>query len=433
MVYYCAMTFARASSLLLAFSLVACGGDETPASDGGAGLPDGGIAPGPSEGCGSVRLTSYEVFAGGWCEFPRDLPVLPAFVREGMTAAIAQPYAGGAFDGPEGEACGECWEITSTTTTEVVMITDLCPNAGNPLCQGSHFHIDLASEAAGVLMAGGLDEGAARRVPCPIDGNVHVLVNDDNISYLRVAFVNHRIAIRTAELRAAGAGAPADAPWIALNHSGGAWEAASDVPLDRGGEGVVFRLTSALGETFTSETLVPAHPESGSTFDLGAQFDDVAAPSGGVCEYVPTGVIYDDSWGGIDMVRWMINPWGEAEMGFFGEVSDGCHDDSASCLRLERFGQFSGVHLFYRGSFATESFSTLRVRMRADMPGEVQIAPSNDGERCLEQRFDVGPDWSEAVIDVTTACAGLPRINAVTIDNPGPRIELTLDDIRFEP
>lgn len=434
------MKLANACLVSLSLTLLACGGGGgDPAPDGGAGrpdgsvgLPDGSVSPGPAEGCGSVRLTRYDVFAGGWCEFPRDLPVLPSFVRDGMTAAIAQPYAGGAFDGDEGEACGECWEITSTTTTRVVMITDLCPNEGNPLCQGSHFHIDLASEAADTLMAGGLDEGAARRVPCPIEGNIHVLVNDDNLAYLRVAFVNHRVGIRSVELRGVGAGAPADTPWVALNRSGGAWEAHSELALDRGGEGVVFRLTSALGETFTSEAIVPAHPPSGTTFDLGVQFEELAAPGGGACEYTPSGVVYEDGWGGIDEVRWMMNPWGEAEMGFFGEVTDGCFGGSASCLRLERFGMFSGVHIFYRGAIPTESFSTLRLRLHASEPGEILVAPSMDGERCVEQSVAVGPEWTEAVIDVTTACAALPRINAVTLDNPGSLVALTLDDIVFE-
>ncbi|MEZ4336204.1 MAG: hypothetical protein R3B82_06210 [Sandaracinaceae bacterium] len=236
--------------VLLGLSTLGCDSSAPPARDGGMALP-------PGEGCNSVRLTSYEVFAGGWCEVPRDLPVLPAFVREeGLTAAMAEPFAGGYYGGELGEACGECWEIDTLTATRTVMVMDLCPNEGNPLCQGGHFHIDLASEAASILMAGGLDEARARRVPCPVEGSVQVYVNDENYSYLRLAFVNARVPVRRAWVRSTAPGSPE----IALRRSGGAWEAADDTPLDRGGEGVTFIVESVQGERLEVERGDPAHP-----------------------------------------------------------------------------------------------------------------------------------------------------------------------------
>ena len=414
----------------LAVATAACDGDPPPPGTDGGPPPgtDGGVAPPPGEGCNSVRLTNYVVGGQGWCEFPRDLPMLPAFVRdEHLTAAIAEPFNGSSFGGEPGESCGECWEVDSLTDTRVVMITDLCPNEGNPLCQGAHFHLDISSEASEVLNAGFLDEGSARRVPCPVDGNIHLYVNDDNISYLRVAFVNHRVPIRSATFRSTVPGSPT----IALRRSGGAWEALDEMVLDRGGEGITFTLTSAEGQTVESTVVVPTHPPMGSTFDLGVQLDELSPPSGGACEFVPPGVIFDDAFGGIDLVRWMINPWGEAESGFFGPTEEGCRD--GACLLVETLGQWSGFHLFYRGAFPPSTFTRLVMQVSADVPGEIQIAPSHEGERCEMTRVAVGPGFQEVTIDLATVCGGLPLLNAVTIDNPSEAtLALRLDDVRFE-
>lgn len=126
--------------------------------------------------CASVRLTYYTAASGGWCEFDRTLPILPSFVREGMTVAVAEPYNGSSYGGEPGEACGECWEFDTLGGTQVVMVHDLCPIEGNPVCAGSHFHFDLASEVAQKLYLDGLNEGRVRRVPCPVSGNIYVQI-----------------------------------------------------------------------------------------------------------------------------------------------------------------------------------------------------------------------------------------------------------------
>jgi len=403
--------------------LVGCDGG------GGEGLDGGGRPPSlPGPGCNSVRLTSYAASpSGGWCEFPSDLPMLPAFVRdERLTAAVAEPFNGGFLEGEPGEACGECWEVDTVSGTRVVMIDNLCPNEGNPLCQGAHFHLDLSLEAAAALNGGGLDEASARRVACPVEGGVHVLINDENFSYLRLQFVNLRIPVRSATVRASAPGSAA----LPLRRSGGAWEAAGDEPLDAGGEGVVFSITSAQGQTLESDVIVPAHPDRGSTFDLGVQFDDQEPATGGACVFTPPRDIFDDDFGGIDGVRWQINPWGEAEAGFFGRVEDGCFD--GACLRVMTLAQWSGFHLFYRQSFPTSTFSRVSLRVHASSPGEISIAGANDGERCEALTVPVGPEWATVSYDVSTSCAAMSEINGITIDNPGADIALTLDDVRFE-
>lgn len=421
----------RALSLtILLLALAACDGGTPPAGEDGGPRPrrDAGMPLPPGDGCTSVRLTNYTAGPSGWCELPRDLPFLPAFVRdEGLTTAIAEPWAGGSYGGETGEACGECWEVDTLGDTRTVMVMDLCPNEGNPLCQGAHFHLDISSEASAILNAGFLDEAQARRVPCPVEGNVHVFVNDENFSYLRLQFANHRVPVRAASIRSTAPGSPQ----IDLRRSGGAWEAVDDEPLDRGGEGVVFTIESAQGERLESSVVVPTHPPRQSSFDLGVQFTDRMPPEGGACVFVPPAVIFDDEFGGIDEVRWQIDPWGEAEGAFFGPTGDGCF--AGECLRIERLGQFSGFHLYYRGAFPSTTFAMLRMRLRASEATMLVVAPSHEGTRCDQTMVAVGTEWAEVSIDVRAVCGGLPQINAVTVDNPGSLVELRLDDVRFEP
>ena len=373
-----------------------------------------------------MRLTSYTASSGGWCEYDRTLPVLPAFVREGLTLAIAEPYNGGSYGGASGEACGECWEIDTITDTRTVMVHDLCPIEGNPLCAGGHFHFDLSGEAGDALHAGGLDEAQARRVPCPVAGNVHIQVNDRNEwGYLRLQFVNHRIPIRSADYRAADG-----AEWRPVQRSGGAWHVLDDnTTFAADGPGGVFRLTSAQGEVLETPNVLAYSVADGSTFDLGAQLSDLQPPDGGACVFEPPATVYGDGYGGIDQVRWQMNPWGEASA---SETIEGCWGGSGSCVRLDRLAQWSGFHIYYRQAFPTATFATLSLRLRvASGTATLNVAPSLEGERCAGTTVSAGTEWSEATIDLATVCGALATINAVTADNPGPTTTLFLDDVRF--
>ncbi|MBW2456053.1 MAG: hypothetical protein JRI68_16160 [Deltaproteobacteria bacterium] len=397
------------------------GGASSSSGSGGSG----GIAPGPSEDCGSVRLTAYTAGPTGWCEFDRTDPVLPSSVLDGLTLAIAEPYNGSSYEGASGESCGECWEIDTITATRVVMVHDLCPVQGNPLCAGGHFHFDLSGESGAVLDAGGLDEGQARRVPCPVDGNVFAQINDRNEwGYLRVAFVNHRIPIRSVEFQSAGGG-----DWLPVERSGGAWHVTDGgEPFAADGSGAVFRLTSAQGEVLETPNVLPYDVGIGQSFDLGAQLTDQTPSSGGACDFEPPAQIYGDGYGGIPEVRWAINPWGD---GSDSETSDGCYD--GSCIQVAQLGQYNGFHLYYRQPFPVATFATFSIRFRATSgDGELVVAPSLDGERCSETTATVGAEWSEVTVDLATVCAGFDTINGVTVDNPSSPKTLLVDDARFE-
>ncbi len=400
--------------------------------DGGSGagrdpiiVPDEPV-PGVTSNCGSVRLTQYWSTERGWCEFSNGSSVLPDFVRQGLTLAIAEPYSGSSYGGEPGEACGECWEIDGIGGSAVVMVHDLCPIEGNPLCAGGHFHFDLTPEAADAVQGGGLDEAVARRVPCPVTGNIHGEILDRNEwGYLRLQFINHRFPIRQAEYRAVDGDA-----WVPLRRSGGAWHVLDDhETFAEGSPGGVFRFTSPEGESAEGYEVLAYGVGVGDVFDTGAAFAVVEA-SGAACAFVPPGDVYDEGWGGIDQVRWAPNPWGDASA---SQITEGCAAGSASCVLMSDLGQWNGFHLYYRQAFPTSTFSRLSLGLRARSGGgELSVAPSNDGEECEPTLVEVGDEWVEVEIDVAEVCASLEALNAVTVSNRSPAMDLLVDEVRYE-
>lgn len=420
----------RSGALGLGLLLViGCGDDTTGTSRSNADtdvvIPDQPAA-GVSSDCGSVRLTSYDASEGGWCEFSRTHEVLPDFVREGLTFAIAEPYNGSSYEGEPGESCGECWEVDTISSTQMVMMHDLCPIEGNPLCAGGHFHFDLSQEAASALGGGGLDAAQTRRVPCPVTGNIHAQINDRNEwGYVRLAFVNHRIPIRTAQYRAADG-----EQWLAVQRSGGAWHVLDDnVTFAEGSPGGVFRFTSPTGEVVEGSAVLTYDVGIDSVFDTGAQFHEVE-PSAGACMFLPPGEVYADEWGGIDQVRWQCNPWGDASC---SEVTEDCADQSTSCVLVGGLAQWAGFHIYYRQSFPTSTFSRLSLELRARSGGgEVVVAASHEGTTCEQATVLVGDEWVEVSLDVASSCTALSELNAVTVSNQSDTMDLLVDEIRFE-
>lgn len=387
---------------------------------------DGAIAPPPAETCGSVRLTSYTASSGGWCEYDRTAAVLPASVRAGLTTAIAEPWNGGSYGGVPGEACGECWEVSTISDTRIVMVHDLCPIEGNPLCAGAHFHFDLAGEAGQALRGGGLDEASTRRVPCPVAGNIHAQIKDRNQwGYLRLQLINHRIPVRTIDYRAAGG-----ATWRPVQRSGGAWHVVDDPDgvFASGSPGGVLRITSAQGETVEATNVLTYDIASGSVFDLGVQLTDQAPATGAACVFTPPAVVWDDAFGGIDEVRWQVNPWDASAR----VVSNGCWGGGGSCLRIADLGPWGGFHLYYRQAFPVTTFATASLQLRAASGGgEVVVAPSADGVRCTETTVTLGADWSPVTIDLAATCAGTTSINGITVANGGGTMVMLVDEVRF--
>lgn len=375
--------------------------------------------------CNSVRLTSYEAQESGWCEFQTNHAFLPEFVRKGLHTAIAEPWNGGSYEGDPGEACGECWEVNTLYGTQVVMVTNLCPIQGNPLCSGGHFHFDLSTQAAAALGGGGLDEGTARRVPCPVKGDIQLQVNDANEwGYLRMAFMNHLIPIRSVKVRAHPVG-----EWVAAERSGGAWHVLKG-PTPADGDGILFQLTSAEGESIESTNPLGFFPAVRSTHALGVQFSERYEDTGS-CAFTPPAEVYDEGYGGIEGVEWQPNPWGERTR--VSETSTGCFQGSSSCILVEDMGQWEGVHFYYRQSFPVTTFDGLRMQLKAlSKSGNITAAASLDGARCQNSQTTITHDeWTEIDIKLSTSCSSLNRLNAVTIVNTGPSLSFIVDKVEF--
>jgi hypothetical protein len=406
----------RSAALAMVLTVVLGGcGD---AAGGGGKTP---VAPGGGESCGAVRLTRYDAGASGWCEIDRTLPILPASVRAGLTTAIAEPWDGGSYGGDPGEACGECWEVATLSAVRTVMVTDLCPIQGNPICAGDFFHFDLASEAAAALGVS-LAAATTRRVPCPVSGNVHLELLDRNQwGYLRFSVVNHRLPVRLVEYRAVG-----EAAWRPAARSGGAWAIADGgETFASGGPGGLFRLTSAQGEVLAPPGVLGYGVGKGSTFDLGAQVTEQSPTAGPACTFAPPADVYADGFGGIPEVRWTMNPWSSA-VGW-SEVTAGC--PSGSCLRVTGMRPWNGFNVYYPQPFAPATFATLSLQVKATSGGGTVEVWVGD---CAHVTAPVSADWSSVTVDLASTCAGVASVGAVEVQATGGNgMTLLLDEVRF--
>ena len=404
------------------------GGSSAGGSSAGGSSTGGSAAAPQSDDCASVRLTQYTSSDRRWCGFDRNHEVLPDFVRQGMTIAIAEPYNGSSYGGDPGEACGECWELDTTFGTQIVMVHNLCPTDGNPVCNGSHFHFDVSNEVASVIDGGGwMGEAQVRRVPCPVTGNIHAYISDRNQwGYLKLAFFNHRFPIRTVEYQPTG-----ESEWVAMERCLARWCVPDDdkSTFAESGPGAVFRLTSGAGEVIEgTEVLTYAAPAE-SVFDIGTQFAP-ADPQGGACVFVPPADVYDEQWGGIEGVRWEPNTWGSTNL---AETGTDCADGSPSCVSLDGF-QGSGLHITYRHIFPLATFSRLKLQLRAASGGgEVEVAPRTEESRCDQPTtVTVGSEWVEVDIDVAASCPGVSDIHGLTISRASDAMDLVVDEVRFE-
>lgn len=224
----------------------------------------------PPAVCEPVRLTRYAAQEFTGCGWSRTMPFMPGFVRQdGFTMAMAEPFYGSSYGGEPGEACGECWEVTTPHSTAIVMSDNLCPIQGNPLCsEAGQLHFDLSMEVAEFLMGGRNDMGIARPVPCPVEGNIHVQVRDRSWGYFQFVVQNHRIPVRQVEVRPEGS-----EEWLVAERVWGSVFALDNPTFIEGqGAGGVVRLTSSRGDVVESAFVLGSEALN-DTADLGVQFD----------------------------------------------------------------------------------------------------------------------------------------------------------------
>jgi hypothetical protein len=135
------------------------------------------------------------------------------------------------------QACGECWEITTSTgDTAIYMVDNLCggPNA----CSNTERpHFDLTSTSADAVF-GDVRAGTtvARPIPCPITGNIH---------------------------------------FVGLGAASGLWKVIDDVfrPDDIGAR---FRFVSPTGEIALGDVVLTDDVAETTLFDTGAQFEEAS-------------------------------------------------------------------------------------------------------------------------------------------------------------
>ncbi|MBN2715449.1 MAG: hypothetical protein JXX14_06310 [Deltaproteobacteria bacterium] len=414
--------------LVATFSAVQTGCDsDASTQSNGITIPDVPTA-GVTDGCGSVRMTQYTSSDSRWCGFDRTSAILPSFVREGMTVAIAEPWNGGSYEGEPGEACGECWELSTSFATQIVMVHDLCPIEGNPVCAGGHFHFDVSNEVANRIDGGGwLGEGAVRRVPCPVEGNIYAYMTARNEwGYLQIAFFNHRFPMRTVAYRAVDS-----TQWRPMTRCLARWCLDDDThTFAAGGPGGIFQFTSATGEQVEATETLTYDVAERTDFNTGVQFAPVSPPEfqeEGVCRFVPPSAIYTDEWGGIDGVRWDCNGWGDLDL---VELTEGCADDSKSCIRLSK-PDSGGVHITYRHLFPAETFGSLSLDMKSPGgSGTVEVSPRNADERCsAPPTFTVGEEWQQFTVDIASSCKGEKWIQGFTISRSVGISELLIDNM----
>ncbi|MFH2006781.1 MAG: hypothetical protein ABI333_09375 [bacterium] len=124
----------------------------------------------------------------------------------------------------------------------------------------------------------------------------------------------------------------------------------------------------------------------------------------------------------------MPNPWGTTEV---SEVSEGCHNDSASCLRVDNMGPGNGMHMYIWQAFPADYFQTLTVWARTlEGTSELNVAPSNEDGRCGEHVAVVTTEWAAITVDIQSICFE-PLLSSVTVSH-GNGSPMLLDDIQYE-
>lgn len=275
--------------------LASAEGGKPDAETGGTGAASAAGAPQstlPTGACRNTRLTTYEDNNERLgCGYLRALPVIPRLVRDRMYFAMNEPFYGSSYEGSPGEACGECWELTTTTATTTVIVADLCPIEGNPPCADpDQMNFDMVDTAAAQVGSQGYDQAVARPVACPVNGTIQLEVTDRSWAYFQAAFFEHRVPLRLVEFQPEGS-----TTWTEMTRRWGAvWDNmdsqdAAFVTLAAGagsdGAGVRLRLTSAQGQVVTSTALLDASNSAvGMTVDLRIQFDNQLGVAGDTCE-----------------------------------------------------------------------------------------------------------------------------------------------------
>ncbi|MGK3964557.1 expansin EXLX1 family cellulose-binding protein [Sorangium sp. So ce118] len=195
---------------------VGAGGSTGSASGGGSTSASGGATSGGGSGATcSIPLPSYEDGDGSVTWYTLDQgssgAVNCSFPVQGDRVAHVATGEGRYFaamntaDYNSAAACGACVEVSRDDGRKVVAtVVDQCPSDGNPKCTAGH--IDLSRDA--FQQIGSVDEGylgtgnggargkiSWKYVPCPVEGNISLVLKEQNAWWNEFRVQGHRTPI----------------------------------------------------------------------------------------------------------------------------------------------------------------------------------------------------------------------------------------------
>jgi hypothetical protein len=454
------MTILRiAATWLLTASALACGGATLggdAGSDAEATMPDAfadvdaydGADPeahDPAQ-CHYARATWYPIYREsgipqGTCGFGPVADDMPTLFRAGYVTAPNEVFYNRA---PEvGGTCGECYEITGSTGVITVMSADICDIACCDNCRGdvTSFDIDEAVWDLIVDQPGGNVAVAYHWVPCPVEGNVRLFFSagEPNPYWFRLTFYNHRVGIRSAEVRGDAAGATGG-EWVPLERNwtnGFDW--APEPPADVGLP-IAIRVTSTAGETIEFPPIETLRLDD--RHDSGAQFEDLPAFVAEACPWPgPEPWVFRDALGGLAGIEW--RDWGSWGLGSGRPDyarAEGCAAGSA-CIEVGPIDAWGAIQVGNPNFFPIGFFTAVELRARTDGASFERLefflnGKDAAGGAASTDHAAVGPltgEWQSFRIEIGPLAATVDRARVLLFSNQSNTRSpaILLDEIRL--
>ncbi|EFA74732.1 expansin-like protein [Heterostelium album PN500] len=171
--------------------------------------------------------------------------------------------------------CGQCYDLFINNKTLTVIVTDQCPDPG--WCDSHHTHFDLYKPAFELLqdpnILGTMSNITFKKVPCPIQGNIHVYLKPGYSQYYQsILIFNHTIGIESVDILKENTTQYTPMRRTFDNH----WE---PVVWGNPGNSYKLRINSVLGESVVA---IIDQPCSDKLYDSGAQFSRIPGPTDGI-------------------------------------------------------------------------------------------------------------------------------------------------------
>ena len=379
--------------------------------------------------CERINVAESAEPLDGTCGFAPFAANMPQPFQLGHRVSVNNAlYTQGTLGlGTTAGGCGECLELTTATGATVVMVTDSCAGSGTPGCDGAGTSMVASQTLSTARDVSGWDMASVRGVPCPVTGNVHLVV--DPLSqppfFLRLRFYNHAVGINTVEVRGAGSGVNTNNPWTPFTRSlGNGWDYTGDAR--NGGTSWQVRVTTGQGEVVEAAQAITFVDDL--DVDLGFQVQDRRDMGGSACVWQPTRDVFGDTFGQEGEVRWSL------ATGTANVVNTSCRTGTG-CLQLPFTGP-GVVQFHYNNNLPAVLVPTL------DLYGRVGSISSNVlrvrlvgvGATCLDVDLPaVSIVWTHVALDLGATCPPGTMVNGLQVTNVSGNGSLFLDDVTIPP